>query len=65
MSLSSLEDGIAALLADPLEQHLHAQVLDRLSEDTEDPRKAALALVLANPASDGPRLVKLCKLRCF
>jgi uncharacterized protein (TIGR02996 family) len=56
VSLSTLEDGIAALLANPLEQTTHRQVVDRVCEDSDDPRRALLDVVLRHRASDGPRL---------
>jgi uncharacterized protein (TIGR02996 family) len=56
VSLSTLQDGIAALLECPLEQTLHRQLVDRICEDSGDPRRALLDVVLRHRASDGPRL---------
>lgn len=55
--LTTLDDGIRALLADPHEQTVRFQVLDRLAEEGADPLVEALALVLRHRDSDGPRLL--------
>lgn len=55
-SMTTIEDGVAELLANPLEGTVHRQVVDRACEESPDPRRALLDLVLAHKSSDGPRL---------
>jgi uncharacterized protein (TIGR02996 family) len=54
--MTDLEDGVAALLAEPENGAVHAQLVDRLCDESPDPRRALLDLVLAHKKSDGPRL---------
>lgn len=55
--MTTLDDTISAVLASPIDGAGHCALLDRLTEETDDARAAALALVLKNPENDGPRLV--------
>ncbi len=54
--MTTIEDGVAELLANPLERTVHSQLVDRVLDECADPRRALLDIVLANRAADGPRL---------
>ncbi len=58
--MTTLDDGIAELLANPTEQTAHRMLLDRLEEEHPDPRRALTELVCREPANDGPRLTLAC-----
>ena len=56
--MTSLDDGITALLAEPTSRLVHCQLLDRMAEDgVEDVRRELVRLVIAHKANDGPRLL--------
>lgn len=55
--MTTIDDTISAVLANPLDGTGCCALLDRLAEETDDARAAALTLVLKHPENDGPRLV--------
>ena len=63
MSIASIEDGVVALLADPLNDLTHRKFADFVEEHAESEcaaRRTLLDLIIANRASDGPRLAYAC-----
>ncbi|VTR98826.1 unnamed protein product [Gemmata massiliana] len=54
--MTTLDDTVAYVLANPLESVGHCALLDRMTEEHEDARVALLELVVKHPEHDGVRL---------